>query len=570
MTLAQTPENSPAGQNIGIEVTANDTDARTLGYRFEGRDASLFDFNPSTGQIRTKRGVTYNHEDPACGYVDTASPTACNYLVTVVAFDRAGGSDAIRVQIEVDDQTERPSAPARPTVQPTANSRRSLDVSWNAPDNTGPPITRYTVEYRRKGSTDDFSSDGVTVTGTSATIAPTDDDLFNGDDRLVPGIAYEVRVRATSGEGTSPSSPLGTGSTNAGNREPVFRDRDDNERIRDAQGDLPSATTAREVDENTQSGRSIGRAVAADDGDGDGRTYKLVAETPGDSASDAAAAKFDINKSTGQILTKEPLNHEDAGCDYDANDNPTCTYTVNVDVRDGLDANRVKEESETATDDTITVTITVNDLSEPPSAPMVTGTSPETVTTLEVHWVAENTGPPITSYDLQYKVGSSYSSDDCQASGVIPGANSCNALAVTNATITGLTVNTLYTVEVLARNDEGTSPRSSISLSTNRNKSANTPNSVPDFTGVDTMLEVNESNRLGLEVGTVSLISDDSDGGTLRYTLEGLNRDLFAIGSSSALITTRRALNHEDPACRLRCSTGRRLEVTEENMHLQR
>ena len=85
--------------------------------------------------------------------------------------------------------------------------------------------------------------------------------------------------------------------------------------------------------------------MVADDGDGDTRTYKLVAETPNNQASEAAVAKFTINESTGQILTKDPLNHEDEDCGYNPNnDTPdsttatTCTYRVNVEARDGLDA----------------------------------------------------------------------------------------------------------------------------------------------------------------------------------------------------------------------------------------
>ena len=166
-------ENSSPGLSVGVPVTANDADSRTLTYRFEGRDADSFDFNSSTGQIRTKRGVNYNHEDPGCGYVDTANPTVCTYYVTVVAFDGAGGSDALRVTINITDRDELPSAPGRPSVRPTAESSTSLDVSWSEPANTGPAITGYTVQYRRKGSSDDFSTDGVpdTVKGTKTTIS---------------------------------------------------------------------------------------------------------------------------------------------------------------------------------------------------------------------------------------------------------------------------------------------------------------------------------------------------------------------------------------------------------------
>ena len=112
-TLTMT-ENSSPGQSVGAPVTAYDADSRTLGYRFDGRDADLFDFNTSNGQIRTKTGVTYNHEDPGCGYVEGANPSMCTYYVTVIAFDRVGGSDALRVPISVTDRT-RASIRSRPS-----------------------------------------------------------------------------------------------------------------------------------------------------------------------------------------------------------------------------------------------------------------------------------------------------------------------------------------------------------------------------------------------------------------------------------------------------------------------
>ena len=102
-------------------------------------------------------------------------------------------------------------------------------------------------------------------------------------------------------------------------------------------------------------------------------------------------AKFDINESTGQILTKEPLNHEDTtDCGYDDAADPTvCTYTVKVQVWDGLDEDRNEQDLSSLDDDddtnddtgiiddTITVTITVSDVSEKPAAPTVTVTSPD-------------------------------------------------------------------------------------------------------------------------------------------------------------------------------------------------
>lgn len=548
------PENSEPGQTVGVRVTANDADSRTLSYEFGGRDADSFDFNTSTGQIRTKRGVTYNHEDPGCGYTGDGANTACTYYVTVVASDGAGGSDALRVAISVTDRAELPSVPSSPTVRPTANSRTSLDIEWSEPANTGPAITGYTVQYRPKGSSDDFvpnttvTDAGVAVSGVTATISGTDS---GGDTFLTPGMAYEVRVRATSEEGTGGWSPLGTGSTNAGNREPVFRDRNI-----DTTPVGNDATTTRELNENNRVGSSVGRPVAADDGDGDARTYKLVAV----SGSEAALTKFEINDSTGQILTKESLNHEDQGCGYIPNNdipNPTidtvCTYPVVVEVRDGLDANRDEEANETAADDSITVTITVNDVVEIPTVPTVILTSPQDVTMLGAKWFTENTGPTIINYDLRYRQqgSSAWSDDDCSNDSITADDNTCSSLAQSqgsSAQIENLTVNTSYSVQMRARNAEGVSAWSSaVSQRTNRNKAGTTPNSAPSFVTTTPILDVDESHeRRPQDVGSAS--ASDDDGGTLSYSIEGPAKSLFTI-NSSGLIKTRSGLDFEDPSC---------------------
>ena len=54
-------------------------------------------------------------------------------------------------------------------------------MSWDEPQNMASPITGYDVRYRQ-GSNGTFES--LQATGTTITIAPTDDDLSDGDDRL--------------------------------------------------------------------------------------------------------------------------------------------------------------------------------------------------------------------------------------------------------------------------------------------------------------------------------------------------------------------------------------------------
>ena len=61
--------------------------------------------------------------------------------------DGRGGTDAVNVTINVTDvNTEAPDTPFAPTV--TALSSTSIQVTWEAPDNPGPPITDYDYQYR--------------------------------------------------------------------------------------------------------------------------------------------------------------------------------------------------------------------------------------------------------------------------------------------------------------------------------------------------------------------------------------------------------------------------------------
>ena len=64
--------------------------------------------------------------------------------------DGAGGSASKEVTISVTDVEEPPSAPGAPRVTATEDTGWSLDVTWNAPRNTGkPPISDYDIQYRK-------------------------------------------------------------------------------------------------------------------------------------------------------------------------------------------------------------------------------------------------------------------------------------------------------------------------------------------------------------------------------------------------------------------------------------
>ncbi len=534
-------ENTPAGVTFGAAVSATDADASTLVYRLEGPDRGLFEFDASSRRMKTKASLDY--EAPGCYYRHSGNEDKCWYGVTVTVFDGAGASDAIPVKIEVDDVNEPAAAPATPKVTATANSSRSLDVSWNDPANTGPAITGYNVRYR-KGNSGAFLNRGVTVTGTTAVIKPDDDTTTNAvDERLEPNTSYEVQVQAANAtEGAGFWSTSGLGRTRAANKEPIFNIRPSNEN-RNA-----DRTIERTVAENTRAGQTVERAVTASDGNGDKLTYKLV-ESEDTDAARAQVAKFDIDKSNGRILTKAALNHEDStGCGYDASATPTvCTYTVKVAVSDGLDEDRNEEETATD-DDAITVKIIVRDVNEPPAAPVVTVTAPATEGTgsalkakLAVTWdTPTNTGPNLASYEVRYrKGGGSYSDDKCGSEE----ADNCGTITGTNTTILDLDANTPYTVEVRAKdNTEGASAWTRVTARTNREDNA------PPVYSTTTQLELSvaENTPSGQNVGS-AVTATDTD--TPTYSLEGPDRNSFAIISSTGQIKTKSSLNFEDAPC---------------------
>ena len=101
------------------------------------------------------------------------------------------------MNITLTDVTEAPGRPAAPTVSGTAGSTTSLTVSWNEPDNTGPDIDNYDLQYRQ-GTSGSFTNGPQNVTGTTTTIP-----------NLSANTSYQVQVRATSDEGDSPATAVG-------------------------------------------------------------------------------------------------------------------------------------------------------------------------------------------------------------------------------------------------------------------------------------------------------------------------------------------------------------------------
>ena len=158
-----------------------------------------------------------------------------------------------------------------------------------------------------------------------ATYSPTSGDV---------GFYLRATVTYADGHGPDKSAMATSAHTvqtfNVPNNPPVFPDQDP-----DNPGDQ-STTATRMVEENTAAGEDVGVPVAAEDDDDDILTYTL-GDTPADGA-------FDIDQATGQIKTKGDLDED-----------TTDSYGVTVTATDPAGVS-----------DSITVTITVTGVNEPP------------------------------------------------------------------------------------------------------------------------------------------------------------------------------------------------------------
>ena len=137
-------EDTAAGEAVGNPVEAIDDDDDPLSYSLAGTAAASFDIDSVSGQIRTREALNFEEKS--------------SHSVTVRARDNRGGSGTVDVRITVTDVDEPPDTPDAPTV--TALSSTNLQVTWDEPGNTGPPITDYDYRYRdRRGLDGDYQHD---------------------------------------------------------------------------------------------------------------------------------------------------------------------------------------------------------------------------------------------------------------------------------------------------------------------------------------------------------------------------------------------------------------------------
>ena len=298
----EVPENTDGTTPVAT-VEATDYNHDELTYTLGGTDVkSFYILDENIGELRVPSTTQLDFE------------TKQTYEVTVTATDDQNTSDTVTLTIEVID-VEHEGTVTLSSTQPRVGS--PFQASLSDPDGG---VTATTWKWER-------SDDGVTgwedIDGArSASYTPVADDAGKY-------LRATVTYTNTHGPGKTAQSVTSSAVGAAPNSNPEF----------------PSASLVRRVAEHTPAGQPFDSPVEADDADGDPLQYAL---------SGMDADLFDIDSSTGQLLTKAALDYEVVN-----------EYEVVVSVSDGKDTNDVADDNEG--DDSVTVPIKVINVDEPGS-----------------------------------------------------------------------------------------------------------------------------------------------------------------------------------------------------------
>ena len=402
--------------------------------------------------------------------------TPANYFITVTATDTAGATDTITVTITVNNIDE-PGTVTLSSLQPIEGT--PLTATLDDPDDVSGSAT-----WLWAGSPNG-TSPWTPISGeTSATYTPVAADV--GD---------YLRATASYDDGEGGGKSAQAISANAVEVAPVVNEAPE----------FPSSETGmRSADENTIAGENIGAPVAATDDDNDTLTYSLDV---------TSLATFDIVATTGQLQTKAALDYETG----------TISYTVTVTAVDPSGA-----------DDTITVTITVNNVDE---AGTVTLSSTQPVE--EIRLTASLDDPDDVSGSATWSWARSPNGTSSWT--LISGATSASYTPVFDDVDRYLRATASYT------DGEG-SGKSAQVVSANRVQPAPLPpNEPPVFPSNTTLRNVDENTVAGEDIGP-PVTATDPEGDTLTYSLDVDGAESFDIGSTTGQLRTKAALDFETPA----------------------
>ena len=384
----------------------------------------------------------------------------------------------------------KPDAVAAPKLEAGVGQVR---VNWDAPADRGSAITDYDLQYRSCTAScttstptwGDWTDVSHTGTGRNATISS-----------LTDGTSYQVQVRATNARGTGPWSPhasitvgvpappaaptlaSGNGSLTAGWTAPT--NNGDAITDYDVQYCSTSCTTASNWTDAGHTGTGTSATISLTNGTayqvqvraanarGTGAWSPSATDTPGRPQQSSAPtlstpAERQIH-ATWTATTANGLGVTDYDVQYSSDSGTTWTEwnasntstTTNATIT-GLTPNtsyqvQVRAESSAGAGawSTSTSATTLTSAPDAPAAPQLSAGTTGGTQSLTVTWTAPaDNGSAITDYNVQYSSDGGTTWTEWNAS---------NTSTTTSATITGLTANTSYQVQVRATNGRGDSP----------------------------------------------------------------------------------------------------------------
>ena len=194
----------------------------------------------------------------------------------------------------------------------------------------------------------------------------------------------------------------------------------------------------------------------------------------------------------------------------------------------------LKDSSDTAdtvVDDTITVTISVTDVNEPPPKFDPTAKQQESSPKYQiaVSWQSPTITdrPAVTHFDLRYKKKSDSTWTQVDDLGK----------ALKYYAITGLTYKTDYQIEMRAANDEGDGAWSDTDEVKTHDQTE------PEFENDTYTLSIAEDAGVGDDVGKVA--ADDDDNDSLSYSMSGTGASDFSLGQYNGTIDVAKGLDYE-------------------------
>ena len=563
-------ESAPPETNIGAPVAATDQEGHTLRYMFNflsnNPDRNAFSIDSTTGQIKTTAALDYETKTSyrVVLFVEDSGHTYGEIVVTIDVTDVDEINNTAPVFTDGTTTTRAVAenmAPGTNIGEPVAATDANNDTLtyslvgtdaalFSIVSTTGQLQTRTALDYETKNSysvrinvSDDGSlTDSITVTinvsnvneapifteGATATrtiaesapletnigapVAATDVDAYTTLTYTLDGAdAASFSILSTTGQlqtnaaldyetDTSHSVTVSVSDDNGGSDSiAVTIDVTDVDEISNtAPVFTEGTTTTRAVAENTAAGENIGTPVAATDADNDVLTYTLGGTD---------ASSFSIVSTTGQLQTNAALDFESS----------KTSYSIIVKV------------SDSSLTDSITVTIDVTDVNEPP---VFTEGATATRTIAENTAAGENIGAPVAATDVDANTTLIYTlgGTDAASFSIV----STTGQLQTSAALDYETQNS-YSVTVSVSDSNSGSDNIAVTINVN---------AVPVFTdGASTTRSV-EENTSSYSIGT-PVAATDADNDTLTYTLGGTDAASFRIVSTTGQLLTNGAMDHE-------------------------